>query len=176
MTAISTGRDMEIALTQELVAIVDAQDFDLVQRHKWCADKRGNTYYAVTNVPHPNRKGYTKLRMHRLILGLDRDDPRMGDHRDGNGLNNRRSNLRIASASQNAMNRRSRKGSSSQFVGVAWNKHHGVWEANIQREGKPMWLGRFDLESDAAHAYDVAALEIHGEFARTNFSLQEMEI
>jgi hypothetical protein len=84
----------EIPLTQGKVAVVDEEDFDRLNKHKWYACKNGNTFYALrkSNV---NGKRLTIL-MHREILGLKPGDPGV-DHRDGNGLNNRRKNLRLAS-------------------------------------------------------------------------------
>lgn len=106
--------------------------------------------------------------MHRLILGLPFGDRRHGDHIDGNGLNNRRSNLRIVTRRQNAMNRRGDDGSSSQYKGVYLYKN-GSWQSYIYAKGKRHHLGYFAEEVDAALAHDEAALQLHGPYAKFNF-------
>jgi hypothetical protein len=89
------------------------------------------------------------------------------DHRNCDGLDNRRSNLRFATHAQNTLNRRKKKNAVSQFRGVWFYK--GKWGSQISSQGKRMFLGRFDNEIDAAKAYDEAARKYHGEFARLNF-------
>jgi hypothetical protein len=91
------------------------------------------------------------------------------DHRNTNGLDNRRSNLRLATYSQNNCNKAKRKNTSSRYVGVCFNKQLKRWGAYIKPQGKKIFLGYFDNEIDAAHAYDAAARKYHGEFARLNF-------
>src|ERR1035438_9760997 len=108
--------------------------------------------------------------MARLILGLAKDGPET-DHRDRNGLNNRRSNLRIANDKDQSGNKDkfSRGGkSASKYKGV--NLHSGKWRAVITPNKKHIYLGSFASEVDAARAYDRAAVEYFGEFARTNFT------
>lgn len=155
----------EIPLTQGKVAVVDEEDFDRLNKHKWYACKNGNTFYALrkSNV---NGKRLTIL-MHREILGLKPGDPGV-DHRDGNGLNNRRKNLRLASHEQNGMNRRRNKNGTSRFKGVYWEKNHRKWHVRIKFGGKYVHIGYFDSEEDAARAYDEKAKELFGEFARLN--------
>ena len=91
------------------------------------------------------------------------------DHRNNNGLDNRRDNLRLATSSQNNCNSRKRKNTTSQFRGVCFCKAKGKWDANINLAGKRIWLGSFDSEIEAGKAYDEAAKKCHGEFARLNF-------
>lgn len=124
--------------------------------------------YAVRNT----RDGFGTVKtvsMHRLILGLS--DPKiLGDHADGNGLNNTRGNLRVCTSSQNQMNSRGKRGSSSRFKGVCWNKEMGKWQANIAISKKQKYLGLFENEIDAASEYDKMAIILFGEFAKPNFS------
>lgn len=107
--------------------------------------------------------------MHREILGLMPEDPDV-DHRDGEGLNNRRSNLRLVTNSQNNMNSQCRWGALSKYKGVSWHKRREKWQGRIKLNGKEIYLGYFDNEKKAARAYDEAAKKHFGEFARLNFS------
>ena len=91
------------------------------------------------------------------------------DHRDMNGLNNQRSNLRFCTLSQNAMNRRKRENTSSIYKGVYFNNQRGKkWKAQIRINGKQIHLGLFDFEVDAARAYNMKAIELFCEFANLN--------
>jgi hypothetical protein len=93
------------------------------------------------------------------------------DHKNLNTLDNTRTNLRLATRSQNMFNRNKIKSNtSSRFRGVCFDKRRKKWCAYITVEGKRIWLGTFDNEIDAAMAYDAAAKKYHGEFARLNFS------
>lgn len=160
-------------MSRGLVAVVDVGDVDVIARHRWHAQRSRHTDYAVTNVRHPDRAGYTQLQMHRLILGLGFGDSSKVDHQDGDGLNNRRCNLRLAAAQPNRWNSAARDGAVSRFKGVNWHwfrsKKSGKWRAQIAVDGRQRHLGLFDSEVDAARAYDAAAVELHGEFARLNF-------
>lgn len=151
----------EVRLSQNLVALVDDGDYDLVQAYKWHPCKR-DTVYA-----HASVSGVT-VSMHRLVLGLEFGDKRQGDHIDGNGLNNQRSNLRITTSGQNQMNRKSARESSSQYLGVVWIESRSKWRARIRHDGDAHYLGDFVDEVEAAAAYDIAARQLHGEYARLN--------
>ncbi len=158
---------IELALTQGKVALVDAVDADLVTGYSWSAWWNGHTWYAHTAVILvPGRT--TTLRMHRLIMGCTPRDGRNVDHQNGDGLDNRRGNLRFASTSQNLANGPSRRGS-SQYRGVCFDKSRERWAAGVKVNGRRVNLGRFDSEVDAAMAYDRAALKAFGTFAHVNF-------
>ncbi len=101
--------------------------------------------------------------MHRQILG--EPDGLQVDHRDGNGLNNRRRNLRTATVSQNACNRKVRADSASGLKGVGRDKRDGRWHARIQINGKRHILGHFDTAKEASAAYIAAVRKFHGEYA-----------
>lgn len=137
--------------------LLDDSDYDnVVAAGPWRLQQR---FYVQRD-----RKPYM---LHRFILGVT--DPKvLVDHRDRNPLNNRRSNLRFASASQNAANRR-KNTHSSRFLGVTWDKTRRKWRAQILDNGKYRNLGRFTDEKLAARAYDDAAREVFGEFATCNF-------
>ena len=106
--------------------------------------------------------------MHREILKPPKNVET--DHKDGNGLNNQRYNLRWATKTQNRQNQRPQEGCTSRFKGVRWDKNARKWRACIKVQGKQVHLGFYSLEIDAARAYDNAALLYFKEFARTNFS------
>lgn len=152
----------EIQLTRGQVAIVDDQDFELISAFKWSAawNPHTRTFYAQAHTPYVDGKRST-VRMHRLILGLV--DGQLGDHINGDTLDNRRSNLRPATASQNSMNRRRRKDNTSGMRGVR-QYHSGKWVARIGIGGKLKHLGYFTTAEEAYAAYGKAAIELHGEF------------
>jgi hypothetical protein len=159
----------QIELTQGKIAIVDDEDFESLSKFRWFACKGKNTFYAKRYAGRVNGK-QRMIWMHREILGLKPGDPDV-DHRDGNGLNNQKKNLRKVTNSENAMNKRNQRGSLSEFKGVCWDKSRNKWKAQIHIDGKLNFLGYFDKEEDAARAYDEAAAKNFGDFAKLNFSV-----
>lgn len=157
-----------VPLTQEKVALVDDEDYKLVSRFKWHADEmknRKNLWYARTGLPRAGGRS-RGLRMHTLIMGKGV----LVDHRDGNGLNNQRTNLRIATRSQNLQNCAPWK-HSSRFKGVCRSRSEKLkkpWRVEIQHERKKLFLGRFRTQKLAATAYNEAAKKLFGPFARLN--------
>lgn len=137
-------------------ALVDPDDRALVARYRWYELRRGHTTYAMAN-------GRRWLSMHRLIIRAPKGIE--VDHVDGDGLNNRRYNLRLATRSQQLMNRRG--WGKSRFKGVCPSGRK--WQAYITKDHVDYRLGSFDTEEEAALAYDRAALQLHGEYARLNF-------
>jgi hypothetical protein len=155
-----------IPLTQGKYAIVDPDDFERLNKHKWYAAKDTNTFYAVRK----KRVGkkYISHGMQRQIL-----QPPVHlfvDHINHNGLDNRKANLRLATCAQNAYNRKQfRKGKTSKYTGVSWIKQIKKWRVIICYKRKNMHIGYFEDEIQAAKAYDKAAKKFHGEFASLNF-------
>lgn len=142
-----------IKLTQGKFALVDDEDYEELNQYKWCAQKAPNTFYAVRGAT--SRK---QILMHIHLLGKH---PGMEiDHRDRNGLNNQRSNLRFVTHQENARNQSKRLNCSSKHVGVSWHKRDGVWRAQIVTDGKQTHLGSFKNELDAIKARRNAEKEL----------------
>jgi hypothetical protein len=171
---------IESQVTGKFTILIDEEDWDKVKEHTWRVRQKPHTNYVRTNIPHPeggfrngrlNKDGsigrwrrQTTLTLHRLIM-----DPPKGvhiDHINGNGLDNRKCNLRMCTKSDNAKNRKLNKNNTSGFKGVSPTISRKLpWVAQISGR----YLGRFDDVIEAAKAYDEAAKELHGEFANLNF-------
>jgi hypothetical protein len=150
-----------IPLTRGLHAIVDAEDYGWLSRYKWHAQSAGRsgTFYAARNRP-----GGGLALMHRMIMRPPRG--MVVDHINGNGLDNRRCNLRICTRAQNARNGPKRAGSKFRFVGVY--PRGDKWQACVTCNGKDHYLGPFDDEVAAAKARDRLASKLFGEYAWLN--------
>lgn len=152
-----------IPLRDNRVTAIDKADGTLTQGFNW--KLFGNGYVAAT-------RGEMMLYLHRLIAGAGTRE--LVDHIDMDPLNNRTSNLRIATKSQNGANRpdrgadRRRVNGTSLFKGVSWRKHRDCWVAYVHSMGVTKNLGCYEYENDAARAYNQGALEAWGEFARLN--------
>lgn len=156
-----------IVLTQGKVALVDKEDYERLNKHKWCARKSKSTgqFYAIRNVRLDGR--HFTVYMHREILGIPPRDPRIGDHRNpSETLDNRKCNLRITDRSGNNSNRRIHKNSTSGYKGVTWHKRIGKWYAQISKHKKKIALGYFSSAHSAYEAYCEAAVRLHKDFAR----------
>lgn len=147
-----------------LVALVDDEDYPLVSGYGWSPAKSKKTFYARTY--RVNAQGNkSSVDMHRLILP---DVPQI-DHANLNGLDNQRANLRPARGGQNNANRAKQDGCTSQYKGVSWVSSRSRWLVQVAKDGTSHHVGLFDDEIAAAIAYDRAAVELFGEFARLNF-------
>lgn len=147
-------------------AKIDAEDAEKVLLHKWAYGKGGI-----------RKKGFllyvgeinTGMRLHRYLLNAPRT--MHVDHIDGDPLNNRRSNLRIATNTENCRNSRKRKEGTSVYKGVAWHPQCKKWRAYISPNRRQLHLGLFQTPELAAYAYDKAALKHFGNFACLNFPI-----
>lgn len=154
----------EIPLTRGYGALVDDADYDLVvSAGCWCASVKPKTVYAIRGARRPDGRG-TTIRMHTLITGWP-----FVDHVNGDGLDNRRCNLRPASHATNARNVGLIASNTSGFKGVTWSTAADKWVAQIHVNKHRIHLGVFVDPVEAARAYDAAALIHFGEFARLNF-------
>lgn len=161
---------IKVVLSQGYEAMIDDEDYGLISKHKWHVSpgKAGNKY-AGCGIWQKG-KNYTKnVPMHRMIMNVT--DPKIQvDHIDGNGLNNQRSNLRLATNQQNSFGSRKsfNKLYSSKYKGVSFDKSREKWAAKIQINRKYKYLGRYETELEAAQAYNVAAVRHFGEYAKIN--------
>jgi HNH endonuclease len=156
----------EIPIGHGFFAFVDDEDFKWLSQWKWCwkPDKKGPGAVSRRGYLGPNQ--YFTIYMHRVIMNAP--DGMQVDHKDGNVLNNQKSNLRICTIRQNRQNSKRSKHNSSGYKGVVFHKRQKKWNSAITHNGKTIHLGCFDNKEDAARAYDEGATRYFGEFARTN--------
>jgi hypothetical protein len=157
-------RMIEIPLTQGQFAIIDDEDFDLVNEYTWCAVWHAATqsYYARTAVRKPNGK-YTLLGMHRLIMNAPKG--MHVDHIDHNTLDNRREKLRVCTPSQNNCNRGANDNNLCGHKNVNWSMARNKWHAHISVNRKHIHLGYHVNIEDAIAAAKAGRLKYHGDFA-----------
>jgi hypothetical protein len=156
-----------IPLTKNEFAIVDEDLYEHLSKHKWYANtpRKGNKYAERTELRNGKKN---RILMHRYILG-ESVNGKMVDHINGNGLDNRRSNLRVCTHSQNQKNQRRYATNRSGFKGVHFSRERKKWRAMIDVDCKKIHLGYFEDIYHAANAYDIAARTHHKEFANLNF-------
>lgn len=154
----------EIPLTQGFVALVDDEDFECASDNRWYACRIGHTVYARRNARLADGTRRVEY-LHRVLV------PGAGlvDHRDGNGLNNTRANLRAATKANNSHNSGPQRNNTSGYRGVSRHSATGKWQVHIRVSGRRHYLGTYADPVEAARAYDAAARAHFGEFARPNF-------
>ena len=154
----------EIQLSQGKVAIVDDEDYDYLIHKRWHCNLMNGKYYSRSYQLINDR--YSIISMHRFIM-----KPAKGvfvDHINGDGLDNRKCNLRLCSIAENNCNRLKNKNNTSGYKGVIWHKMANKWQAYIKYQNKKIYIGLFYNIEDAAIAYNRAALKYHGNFANLN--------
>lgn len=152
-----------IPLNKGLVALVDDEDFESLSQFHWYARNDAYTTYVVRKTPLLNGK-QELLRMHRVLLKARKNE--LVDHRDGNGLNNQKANLRIATKAQNNQNSKVRARNRQKLKGVNFHKQHKRFQSQIQVDKRKIHIGYFKTAEEAHAAYCAAAKKLHGEFAR----------
>lgn len=144
---------------------VDDEDYAFLSQWHWTVCRAPRTIYAKRTYYDFEEGHLVTVRMHRLLM-----EAQLGeevDHRNGNGLDNRRGNLRLCSHEENIMNQRP-KGGSSRFKGVSRCTGSDKWRCRIEGPFGTLWLGQYGTEELAAQAYNDKALELFGEFAKLN--------
>lgn len=155
----------KITLTQGREAIVDDEDFEYLNQWRWYAVRKKNHFYAARNEGGIWPKIHI-IKMHRAILNPP--DNMHVDHINGDGLDNRRENIRACRPRQNNMNRRMGINNTSGYKGVSWNKSDKKWQAMIGVNMTVKYLGKFMNKEEAAAAYNNAAIKEFGDFAQLN--------
>jgi HNH endonuclease len=158
----------KIKLTRGQVALVDDEDFEMLNMHKWFAvpaGKNGRTFYAARRIWNKDKNRQEGMWMHRLLAKTPKGFHT--DHIDGNGLNNQKSNLRVCTNSQNQFNKGKSKRNSSGYKGVSWFKHGKLWDVRISVNKKSVHVGYFHDIEEAHKAYTEAAKKLHGQFAHS---------
>lgn len=162
-----------IPLNKEKRVLVDDSDYGVTSICDWLPHKGRSTYYAsrLKNIDGRRKRVY----LHRELLGIT--DPKIKvDHRDGNGLNCQRENLRVATNSQNHQAKTTRPAHfRSRYRGVHWHKQNQKWCASIRKGSERKYLGSFNHEEYAALAYDGAARQMFGDFAQLNFPHEQFK-
>lgn len=149
---------LAVPLTRGLFALIDEADARLVDRLRWHAYWNGTRFYAARNA-----QGRKTLLMHRVLLAAA--SGLLVDHANGDGLDNRRANIRLATKAQNAHNAKTQSNNTSGFRGVSWHRRAGRWMARADTT----YLGLFDSPEAAARAHDTFIIAARGVFARPNF-------
>lgn len=153
---------VQIVLSQGLFATIDASDYEQVSQYKWTALKLPHTTYARRTWRTPDRVQHS-IYLHRFLMGAEKGQ--QVDHIDRNGLNCVRSNMRVATPSQNQHNKGINKNNTSGIKGVSFNKRSGKWIAVIGLDWKQFFLGYYSTKEEASIAYEAAARLLHKGFS-----------
>jgi hypothetical protein len=142
--------------------LINENDMHFLSKFKWHIQVKSNTNYVVFNTTLKGRK-YKMFRLHRTIMGLENVDWKkfVVDHINGNGLDNRRCNLRIVTLFENSMNRKKSKNNTTGYTGVDFSKSEKKFRARISKYGKRHELGLFNTAEEAYQAYLMAKTKFH---------------
>lgn len=157
----------QIPLSQGEFALVDDEDYGSLIKYRWFFHKDRRAKYAFRNARDKDTGKRVRILMHRQIMGMPQGTDT--DHRNHNGIDNQRRNLRECTKAQNQYNARLRADSTSGYKGVGRVSGSKTWQARIRYMGKGIYLGSFPTARKAAIAYDDAAIKYFGEFAKPNF-------
>jgi len=158
------GKVAYVPLTQGYEAIIDADDVPVVDRWNWRATSGTHTTYAGRSERYGGKGKQKGFQMHRILIRAPQGFH--VDHKNGNGLDNRKANLRLVTVSQNARNARPQVNKTSIYKGVHWSKAKAKWRSMINLNGKRHYLGYFTAPEEAHAAYCQASARLHGEFGR----------
>jgi hypothetical protein len=154
----------EIPLTQGKGALVDAEDYEELMKYKWYAMNSRGTWYAVRNVNWDAKKQRSsRENMHRVIMNTPKGMET--DHVNGDGLDNRKINLRVCTHQQNNCNKNKLSTNTSGYKGVIFHKPSKLWTARIRNGDKTISLGYHKTKEEAYKSYCEACIKYHGEFA-----------
>lgn len=161
---------MELIITSKIhgvhVVYYDEQDQDLINGHNWVIHKADRTFYVRATLWDKELKKSKYAYMHRLIINAMKGQ--QVDHKDRNGLNNKRNNLRLCNNSQNNANKPAKTTNKTGYRGVHFNKIRKRYMAYLFINGKRIFGGYFKKVEDAAIKYNELSLKYHGEFAWLN--------
>jgi HNH endonuclease len=165
-----------IGLTQGFCTCVDDDDYDYLIQYSWqiIQSRTDGRVYARHNFWSKKDKRPKSILMHHVIL--KQKSHKDVDHINGDGLDNRKQNLRFISRTQNNYNSQKRVNATSKYKGVSWRKDREKWRAVATINGANKYLGLFNNEITAAAAYDSAAVEHFGEYARFNFPISLLAV
>ena len=154
----------EIKLTRGKIALVDDSDYEWLNQWKWYASPSGKLFYAERMLPRGSGKRQ-RIKMHQAIMGM-----KGVDHKNGNGCDNQRGNMRTCTHQQNCMNRRKQAGCAFKHKGVFHDRRRKTrpYGSQIRINYKLRFLGYFATQEESALAYNKAATKLFGEFARIN--------
>jgi hypothetical protein len=155
-----------VPLTQGMWAIVFEFAYEWAMQWRWYAKESDGSYYAARNIPRRERATKFKtIYMHRAILGLEPGDPKEGDHKNRDSLDNRHSNLRRATREENSRNLSLRSNNKSGRTGVSWSGEKQQWHVAIGVKGKTVYLGCYDDFNLACSIREAAEQFYFGEFS-----------
>jgi hypothetical protein len=158
-----------IPLNHGRFAFVDDEDFYLISKFKWFSYEGRHTFYAGRNICEGSK--WIKIPMHRVLMGLLPRDGKTVDHKNQNGLDNRKRNLRIVSTSLNISNSKIWATNTSGYRGVSWRKDRKKWRSFIMVKGKQINCGHYNDIIEAAKAHDRSILQYRGD-APLNFPVE----
>lgn len=157
---IAIGNDYVLVTKSGAAILVSAEDLPLLQQYTWRAERTGQKFYAIAD----GENG--PIYMHRLLLGLNPDDIRMGDHDNGCSLDNRRPNLKVVTAQQNCWTARHSRRNSTGFAGVSYHASGDNYQARIYVNGQRESLGYFSTAEAAGAAYATRAARVQDDVMR----------